>query len=355
MKRILSMLICTALLLSLSVMTFADTSEAENLIIVFEDGSQNASNLLRAIDISDATVQVRAFADNRNSNNATHSLFVRCSIIGYGTSNVEVEVRVYKGSTQVGSTITRDGETQTVAQFRLDSGTTGYQANATYTYEINATIIKNGVTQTKTYTSSVVLDTSNATAREPSNYGQSKTLWCWAASAICVAENNFGITVPKNATVLTNQSGIRYTLAGYNNGSYTTTYAQSYVVGRIKNNDMNDIGSDKNKQDALELLSEYSSIASTVGLQGSDLTTTQLNDLKAELAAGNYVIGNLYASGFGGHSVVIKGYRASDNKFRIYDPWDETDMYYSANTVFYGTGFPVSGCYGKIQWLQYCS
>ena len=85
------------------------------------------------------------------------------------------------------------------------------------------------------------------------------------------------------------------------------------------------------------------------------MSTTQLDALKAELATGNYVIGNLYASGFGGHSVVIKGYRASDNKFRIYDPWDETDMYYSANTVFYGTGFPVSGCYGKIQWLQYCN
>lgn len=57
---------------------------------------------------------------------------------------------------------------------------------------------------------------------------------------------------------------------------------------------------------------------------------------------------------FVGHSVVIKSYRASDNSYCIFDPWDLTEINYKSDTVFVNYKFPVGNYNYRIEWLNYC-
>lgn len=111
-------------------------------------------------------------------------------------------------------------------------------------------------------------------------------------------------------------------------------------------------GNDDNKEDALSYAASNSVSIGTFDYYQTALSSSQIQKIKNDLDNGNYVIGNLFASGFGGHSVVIKDYNSS-NQFRILDPWDLTDIYYSS-TVFSSASFPVGGSKGRIEWIQYC-
>lgn len=197
-----------------------------------------------------------------------------------------------------------------------------------------------------------------ATARTPKANGQNKNLWCWATSAKVVAEHNGGSWIDDSPVVLTNTSGLHsYDGVAYyginTDGEYTADGVQHAILMRVKGSDANNGGDDAEKEEALSYAARRSVSVGTFGTNGSTLSTAQIQTIKDDLADGNYVIGNLVASGFGGHSVVIKDYNATTNKYKILDPWDLTDMYYSSS-VLSSASFPIEGCKGMISWIQYC-
>ena len=199
--------------------------------------------------------------------------------------------------------------------------------------------------------------TSYAAARAPKADGQNKNMWCWATSAKIVAENNGGSWIDDTATVLSNTAGLHsyggVPYYGVNaSGAYTADGVQREILMEVKGSDGNLGGSDANKEDALSYAANRNMSVGTFGNYQSALSSSEIQDIKDDLDNGDYVIGNMYNAGFGGHSVVIKDYNTS-NKFRIHDPWDLTDMYYSS-TVFSSASFPIAGYNARIEWIQYC-
>ncbi|MFV0496859.1 MAG: hypothetical protein ACK5L0_01640 [Candidatus Fimivivens sp.] len=192
----------------------------------------------------------------------------------------------------------------------------------------------------------------------PKANGQNKNNWCWATAAKMVAEKNGGAALSSTAQVLTNTGGLHsYGGVAYygvnDSGKYTANGAQRSIVVHIKGNDNDAGGNDTNKQDALQYASSNTMSVGTFGNYGTPLSSTQINNIKTDLNGGKYVIGNMVAGG-AGHSVAIYSYRSSDDKYRIVDPWDTTDYYYSSNSIFSTAGFPIFGSYGRIDWIQYC-
>lgn len=199
--------------------------------------------------------------------------------------------------------------------------------------------------------------TSFAATRAPKADGQNKNHWCWATSAKIVAEHNGGSWIDDSATVLSNTSGLHsyggVPYYGVNaSGAYTADGVQREILIEVTGSDNDNGGSDANKEDALEYAANRSVSVGTFGNYGSALSSSEIQKIKNDLDNGDYVIGNMYNTTFKGHSVVIKDYNSS-NKFRIHDPWDLTDMYYSS-TIFSSASYPVGGSNMRIEWIQYC-
>ena len=92
----------------------------------------------------------------------------------------------------------------------------------------------------------------------------------------------------------------------------------------------------------------------TFGYYLDALSSYDIQSIKDDLASGKYLIGNLYIPATDkGHSVVMKSYNASADKYRILDPWDRTDTYYSSS-IFSSASFPISTHSGQLTWIQYC-
>lgn len=198
-----------------------------------------------------------------------------------------------------------------------------------------------------------------ATARTPKANGQNKSLWCWATAAKVVGEHNGGSWISTTPVVLSNTTGLHsYGGTPYygidSNGNITADGVQRNIVVYIFGDDGNNSGNDSNKESALSRAAYSSVSVGTFGTYKNALTSSQIQTVKNNLANGDYLIGNLNASGFGSHSVVIKSYNSSTDKYQILDPWDLTDTTYSSS-VFTSENFPIAGCYGRISWIQYCN
>ncbi len=196
-----------------------------------------------------------------------------------------------------------------------------------------------------------------AAARAPKAYGQNKNLWCRAVSAKIVAENNGGSWIDDSVAVLSDTSGLHsyggvlyYGVSA--SGAYTADGVQYKILIEVKGSDGNIGGSDSDKEGALVYAASRNMSVGTFGKYNSALSSAQIQDIKDDLDNGNYVIGNMYNVDFSGHSVVIKDYDSSD-RFRIHDPWNLTDMYYSSS-VFSSASFPIAGYKARIEWIQYC-
>lgn len=195
-------------------------------------------------------------------------------------------------------------------------------------------------------------------ATTPKANGQNKNNWCWATAAKMVAENNGGAALSSTAQVLSNTGGLHsYGGVAYygvnDSGQYTANGAQRAIVVYVKGSDADNGGTDANKTSALQYASSKTMTVGTFGSYQTALSSSQITTIKNDLNAGKYVIGNLVSGGYG-HSVAILSYRSSDDKYRIIDPWDTTDYYYSSSSIFSTAGFPVFGSNGRIEWIQYC-
>ena len=207
---------------------------------------------------------------------------------------------------------------------------------------------------------------SAATVRNPNPNGQNKTLWCWAASSKIVAEHNGGQnpSISRGAQKLANTSGLHSTYYGINSsGNYTADGVQHNIVKKVKGNDSNASAGDSEKFQALQYASANTMSIGNIGTYGQQLSAAQLSQLQNDLNNGKYVIGNMAlqtgvdSNGnptYAGHSVVIKSYRTSDNSYRIFDPWDLTEINYREQTVFVNYNFPVGNYNYRIEWLNYC-
>ena len=197
-------------------------------------------------------------------------------------------------------------------------------------------------------------------ARTPKVRGQNKNSWCWATSAKIVGEHNGGSWISTTPIVLDYTDGLHYYKGvpyfGVNsNGRYTADGPQRAIVKYIKGNDKNNGGSDSDKETALSYAASSSVTTGTFGNYGSPLSQSEINTIKNDLNSGRYVIGNMVAGG-SGHSVAILQYDSTNDKYRIQDPWDLTDQYYSSYQIFTTAGFPIFNINttGRIEWVQYC-
>lgn len=200
-----------------------------------------------------------------------------------------------------------------------------------------------------------------ATVRAPKPDGQNKSLWCWATAAKLVAENNGGAWIDSTAAVLSDTNGLHsgprdnVPYYGVNaNGAYTADGVQRSIVMYVKGSDGNLDGVDSDKEAALSYAANSSVSVGTFGYYLDALSSYDIQSIKDDLASGKYLIGNLYIPATGkGHSVVMKSYNASTDKYRILDPWDRTDTYYSSS-IFSSASFPISTHSGQLTWIQYC-
>lgn len=200
-----------------------------------------------------------------------------------------------------------------------------------------------------------------ATVRAPKPDGQNKNLWCWATAAKLVAENNGGAWIDSTAAVLSDTNGLHsgprdnVPYYGVNaNGAYTADGVQRSIVMYVKGSDGNLDGVDSDKEAALSYAANSSVSVGTFGYFLDALSSYDIQSIKDDLASGKYLIGNLYIPATGkGHSVVMKSYNASTDKYRILDPWDRTDTYYSSS-IFSSASFPISTYNGQLTWIQYC-
>ena len=196
--------------------------------------------------------------------------------------------------------------------------------------------------------------------REPQANGQNKNNWCWATAAKIVAEHNKGTNLSSAAQVLTNQDGLHSNgnvpYYGVNaNGQTTANGVQRSVVVHCKGNDEDSMGYNTDKVAALQYISSSQASVGTYRTPGTTLNSAQMTTLRNDLNNGYYSICNMtYSANSGnGHSAAIMQYRASDGKYRIYDPFDMSDMYY-LERVFTGYYFIVGSNLGRIEWIQYC-
>ena len=192
----------------------------------------------------------------------------------------------------------------------------------------------------------------------PKAYGQNKTLWCWATAAKIVGEHNGVEWINTNPVVLSNTDGLHsYSGVAFYGCSETAAFTadgvQRAIVVYVKGSDANHPGTDSDKEAALSYAARICNSIDTFGTHSSSLSSSQIQSIKNDLSNGKYVIGNMEYYSDRGHSVAIKSYNSSTDKYRIQDPWDLTDMYYSSN-VFSSNTFPFNGYNCKITWIQYC-
>lgn len=211
---------------------------------------------------------------------------------------------------------------------------------------------------------SMVITCFSATVRIPKANGQNKKNWCWATSAKIVAEHNGGSWISTDPVVLDHTDNLHSyggtPYYGVNaSGQYTADGVQRAIVVYIATDDQDtgytnhSFGSDSNKESALIYAANNSVSVGTYGLFSSTLTNSQIDDINYDLENGDYLIGNLYKSGVKPHSVVLKDYNSSTDKYKVLDPWDCTDMYYS-NAFLTSNSFPSTGVKYQLRWVQYC-
>lgn len=224
------------------------------------------------------------------------------------------------------------------------------------------------------FLTAAVMATTSMTAsadRLPQAYGQNKDTWCWAAAAKMVGENNGGKglsidpVIPTDKNNLHKANGVEYwgittvTEGGKTVEKVTVDGVQHYIVTRIKNTDKGDKTAisyeDSDKEMAIALAADEDVDVVTYGNMRSALTSSQLADIQFILRQGYYVLVNMYNSSYtSGHTAVIKGYNASNNTYRVFDPWDLTDESYPSNMIFSQYGFYCGGIYYRLETYTSC-
>ena len=165
--------------------------------------------------------------------------------------------------------------------------------------------------------------------RLPNPDAQNKTNWCWAAAAKMVGEHNGGdglLTVGNSLLSDTNgvnsYNGVDFFGETYF-GALTVDTGQRQIVVSYYGNDENWPGSNAAKEYALSMSSYDTMRTITLGDGLSyGLNSTNIAAMNKDLAAGRWVIGNVFTYGANviGHSIVIQSYNTSTEIYTYWDP-----------------------------------
>lgn len=198
------------------------------------------------------------------------------------------------------------------------------------------------------------------TPRQPSPTIQNRSNWCWATTAKLLGEryNNLyrlpGI-LPKGAVAATNLSGLKDDAIGYTiDGKPTIDAGQQAVVSYVMGADVNNAGTKDQTFTAMRYVTDFHAQTQEQGdyADGGVLLRANWKYPDAALNAGLYVIGNLLITPTFGHSVVIKAYDRSADRFTVYDVWNGETTYATKQKLL-KDGFKSSAGTRPISWVYY--
>ena len=123
----------------------------------------------------------------------------------------------------------------------------------------------------------------------------------------------------------------------------------------VHGDDDNYGGSNIHKEKALQLASVNDMDIGTWG--NGSLSTSDIAAMNNELAAGRWVIGNIFTNiSWSGHSVVIKSYDTTTQTYTFWDPWTDNDYTFMSNDLLNDTIRTESDPSNRtLAWVQYCN
>ena len=197
--------------------------------------------------------------------------------------------------------------------------------------------------------------------RLPNEDAQNKTNWCWAACSKMVGEHNGGDGALRDApallTIATNvhSFGEELFFGETSTGALTVDGGQREIVINVHGDDDNYGGSNIHKEKALQLASVNDMDIGTWG--NGSLSTSDIAAMNNELAAGRWVIGNIFTNiSWRGHSVVIKSYDTTTQTYTFWDPWTDNDYTFMRNDLLNDTIRTESDPSNRtLAWVQYCN
>lgn len=339
MKRVLSILLCTVMLFTLSTVAFAAEGDLTNTTL-----SVNNAWI--------SSVIPRFYVDSG-------VIYASCDVeTTMDVDQIYNTVQIFSGADQL-TLVEQEYKNSYDVSFSSVEASATANMGPTYQLYITIRVTHNGSVQT-TYKDTITLNStsSNSIFRTPSRYGQNKSNWCWAVSAIVVAENNFNVSSTHVPTVLSNTTGKRTNKIGANiAGDYTADSTQRNVVYHVKKSEANNTGDDQDRIKAMTFVSGQTNVTSgMIGSPGTSISSAgnTMNSIKNLLAQGKYVIANYkFATNVQkGHSIVLKEYDVSMGLFRTFDPWTQDESWKSYNDVF--VSFVSDAGTGPVTWAEYC-
>jgi hypothetical protein len=202
-----------------------------------------------------------------------------------------------------------------------------------------------------TVSSKITLIEGTATVRLvklPHHYAQNKIKWCWAAAAKMVGEKN-GDRGPLfiGAAFLADKGGVH----SYNSVDffgtipnlldpldplYTADAGQRQIVMATHyGSDENNSGNNAEITAGLELAALRPILVET--RDAVPLTPIDINQMNIELAAGRWVVANVFRNSGGiGHSIVVKGiiHDPDDDIYTYWDPWTNRDRTFTKTDIY---------------------
>ena len=172
--------------------------------------------------------------------------------------------------------------------------------------------------------------------RVPNTNAQNKTMWCWVAASKMVGVHNGGNGLNSGVDILINTTGLHSfrgnLFFGQNSQlQYTADTGQRQIAIAIHGNDENNSGNTANMTAALQFVT---SNEMNVGVKGDgSLSSLDIDFLNDELAAGRWVVGNVFPETGIGHSVVIQSFDVSNERYTYYDPWTNGVRYFTRNEL----------------------
>ena len=204
-------------------------------------------------------------------------------------------------------------------------------------------------------------DITSTSIRMPNENAQNKTMWCWAACSKMVGEHNGGDgALSVTPALLTIKAGV-HSWGGElfygetSTGDLTADGGQREIVIDVHGDDDNHPGSNDDKEKALQLASIKDMDVGTWGTRS--LSTANITAMNNELAAGRWVIGNIFTNnGRSGHSIVIRSYDTTKQIYTFWEPWTDSDGTFTRTQLLNNTIHTASNMADyTLACVQYCN
>ncbi len=197
--------------------------------------------------------------------------------------------------------------------------------------------------------------------RLPNPDAQNKNKWCWAAASKMVGEHNGGSgALDTGFAVLTYTDGLHSydgeDFYGQNlSMQYIVDAGQRQILLEIYGNDTSHNGTNENKERALELAASTEVITETLGNEISGLNNYEIKDMDDDLSDNLWVVGSVFTEDGDGHSIVIRSYDSSDQKYYYWDPWTNKTGTFTKSELDNDTiRMAWSSTYRALTYVQRC-